>query len=220
MSTKEKLQRLIKSGQFDAARKLVKKSNHPKRDQLLARIDTLEKNAKQASKSSKSHPTTAKSAPKSTSTSSSSALSKKPLPLLPEEERAFIPMGRPEKPEDVLKYQTPWRGSASLIASLTGFRAAALAGNFRKLGRIDLFAISILVYFVLLMLQLFAIPVLAGTLQFGFPIWFAFIALVFVALPVIYPYVLVSIQNPVYEKWLEDHHDMLREYDAMNQHFS
>lgn len=211
---KAKLQTLIRAQQFDDARRLVKQLNHPQTDKMLQRINQLEKQAQQQKPVLKPSPKVVLTAeqPDQVPSRLSSQLSKKPLPMTLEEERQAMPKGRPDKPGDILDYRfnegalgIRSKISIMIMNILMGMRAVTLASNYRRLDRPDLFMITTFIYFALIGGEIVAFLLIITAIQSS-NISMLIIAAVLVSMTMIYPYILASIQEPLYQKWIEKYH--------------
>lgn len=144
--------------------------------------------------------------------------SKKPLPLLPHEERKVLPQGKPIDPREILGDRMDGagrRGKAWLF--VWGAKSIGLINNFKRMKKYGLFVFFGLLYLLLVIAWTpcfgLAFVMLYGLYQTGSTNFQALAGVlsVLVVLP-LSPYVLAWMQQEQYDQWLRDYDETRRKY--------
>lgn len=207
----EQAKQLLQQQQFHKARAILKKLDHPKRDEWLKRVDDLEQKAKLSADNG--IPPAVKSPVLTESPKPAPVLSKKPLPLLPEEEREMLPRGRPYDPQDILRgdHIIPSRLRARMM--IFGGYSGPLIINYLRMNRNLLFVIALAYYIFTFFAAMFGFAfvyvfILQQQINIGI---IALSILGMLSMPTS-PYVIAWVQQEHYEEWKKEHEQMLRDF--------
>jgi hypothetical protein len=202
----QSLKELLQQKRYDDAREILHSMNHPKKAEWLEKIDAMEQKNKPVEKAA---PPT-------------SVLSKKPLPLLLEEEKSKLPRGRPYPPQAILSDKVDakglpvrQRGLLLVMIPLLGVKSGSLIINYWKMHRSLALGVSLIFYigaivgFILgLYLLMFGVAT-NNAIQIG-------LATLLIGLLPATPYLLAWVQDEHYRQWKRHYENMLREHHANN----